>query len=150
MPLTIKQVQDALISRIYSAVPALNRKTVVPYMGSVDALFEKGARVVNLPFCGVGFMGSDPSEENTSNTIFKEDYLFSLLLVCRDNRGTQYTLRECQGLIDKVRDVLIGWEFTGLSGLNPLAIGAVSFDNEVSEKGVAAYRMEITTFQIQS
>jgi len=145
----LKNIQDALISRIASQVPALNTRTVKSWTGTVEEFFEDNVRVRNLPFCGVFFSGSDPSSETSDNACTVENYTWLLTIIAKDARGQQYSNEDALEIIDDIRAALIGHELSGQTGVTPLKIGAISPAEEVPEMSISAYEMEIYTWQVQ-
>ncbi len=145
----LKSIQDAIISRIASQATALNTRTVKPWSGTVDDFFEDGARIHNLPFCGVNFVSSDPTIEVFDNAVAQENYTWELTIIASDGRGQQYSNEEALDIIDDIRTALIGHVLSGQAGVAPLIIGAIAAAEEVPEQAVTVYTMDIHTWQVQ-
>ena len=145
----LKNIQDALISRIASQVPALNTKTVRPWTGTVDDFFEEKTRVNNLPFCGVFFDGSEALTEVTDNATTREDYLWTLTVIAKDTRGHAYSNEDALEICDDIRDALIGHRLSGQTLVAPLMLGPITPIDDVPDMLVSAYELEIETWQIK-
>lgn len=144
---SITDIQDEIVDTI-QAVQGLTAQ-VAPFVGSVDDIFDKGAKAYNLPFVGVGFIGASINDNHgvCDNSEAEEHYLFNILVAARDNRGAGYAVDAAIALLDTVRSALIGCDLK-LSGVAPLRVGSVSFAGATQEKNTAGFSVEFRTWQI--
>ncbi|MBN2290707.1 MAG: hypothetical protein JXQ83_15340 [Candidatus Glassbacteria bacterium] len=146
MAAPIKTVSDALIARLASQVAGLNTRTVATFAGSVGDFVGQGR---NVPFVGVSLDKVRYGELNSDSSIAEERLSFQLRLIAEDFRGRGYSIENSYGLIDGIRDCLLG-QTLEIEGLAPVVISGVVRD-EVSEKqGLAVYTVGLETWQVRS
>lgn len=145
MASSLKTVSDALISRLASNVASLDGQSVSTFDGSTEELAAEGRR---LPFAGVSIDSTGYSELSADNSLVREDIDLDLLLVAEDFRGAGYSLENTYGLLDEVRDCLLGSDL-GLEGLAPLEIASCSKQQKDSERGLTVFQMRLRTWQVR-
>ena len=146
MAAAIKTISDALIARLASQVAGLNSRTVATFAGSLGEFVEEAR---NVPFVGVVLERLDYLELNSDNSAARETLSFQLLAITQDFRGRGYSIENSYGLIDDVRDCLIGHNLD-LEGLAPISITAVSRDGSSEKHGLAVYTVGLKTWQIRA
>ena len=145
MASSIKTVSDAIINRLASAVDSLNQQTVATFAGSLKEFVELGR---NLPFVGVALLRASYTELNSDSSLAEEHITFRLTLVAEDFRGRRFSVENTYGLIDSIRDALMGNDLA-LSGLAPICVKACEKDEEAEKEGLAVYRMTVATWQVR-
>ena len=145
MASSIKTVSDAIINRLASAVDSLNAETVATFAGSIKEFVELGR---NLPFVGVALNRARYAELNSDSSLAEEHLSFRLTLVAEDFRGRRFSVENTYGLIDSIRDALMGNDLA-LSGLAPITVESCEKDEEAEKEGLAVYRMTLATWQVR-
>jgi len=145
MAATLKQISDALIAKI-ALLSEFNAHTVLTFKGDVEEFLDKQTR--NLPFCGVTLISGDYPEETRSadNSQSEEDISFQLTVIAEDFRGQKFSTEDAYVLLESLLSGLIGANLS-LSGVATLAIDGFAEDEDLADKGIAVYRMTITTYQ---
>ena len=144
MAAAIKTVSDALIEVLATEVAALNPETVSSFAGSLEEFARLGR---NLPFVGVSLAEARYLTLNSDSSLAEEHLTFRLTAVAGDFRGPEYSLESSYGLVDGIRDTLLGRDL-GLSGLAPLSLRRCEMDREAEKAGLTVYRFEIATWQV--
>ncbi|MEA2063021.1 MAG: hypothetical protein U9P14_04935 [Gemmatimonadota bacterium] len=145
MAAAIKTISDALITRLASQVEGLSPQTVATFSGSLEEFTQQGR---NVPFAGVALEEAAYDGLSSDNSIAEEYLSFSLHVLAEDFRGRGYSIENSYGLIDEIRDCLMG-QTLGLEGLAPISISAVKRDEVSAEHGLAVYIMKIETWQVR-
>lgn len=142
MASTIKQISDALISRIASQVTGLNTRTVRPFAG-----FGSG-EVMNFPFVGVTYDGGPFDNLTSDNVAAVQTLRFKLSIAGEDFRGTVYTIESSHVLIESLITALKAQQL-GLA-IEPIRIVNIAPDQFMLDRGITVYVMEIETTQVRS
>ena len=145
MAAAIKTISDALIARLASQVTGLNSRTVATFAGSVEEFVEQAR---NVPFVGVALERVNYKELNSDNSIAEECLSFRLQVIADDFRGRGYSIENSYGLIDGIRDCLMG-QTLGIGSLAPISISEVSRDDDAEEQGLSVYRIGLETWQVR-
>ncbi|HUU29374.1 MAG TPA: phage protein Gp37 [archaeon] len=144
MAALVKDISDAIIARLASGVDGLNTKTVATFAGSLEEFVELGR---NLPFVGVALENIRYEELNAQGSLAEEHLTFCLTAVAEDFRGRHFSVENTYGLLDSIRNTLMG-QTLGISGLAPISILKAEKDGEAEKEGLAVYRIEIRTWQV--
>lgn len=145
MAADIKSISDAIVSRLATQVPALNEQTVATFTGSEADLAEQGR---NLPFVGLCLSSVGYRHLNAEESLAREDISFSLKVVVEDFRGQGYSLETGYGLLDDLRDCLLGARL-GIDGLAPLELGSINLDSAAEKQGLAVFSTSVSTWQLR-
>jgi hypothetical protein len=145
LAIPVKEVSDAIIGRLATGVEGLSARTAVTFAGSPGQLAESG---YNVPFAGVALSGIDYEELTSDGSLARERLSFQLTLVTEDFRGPGFSIENTYGLVDRVRQALLGW--TPPSGnLAPLRILSVARESESEHLGLSVFRIAVETWQIR-
>lgn len=144
MAAAIKSISEALIGLLADEVAALNPETVTGFAGSLEEFVKLGR---GLPFVGVSLAEARYLTLNSDSSLAEEHLTFRLTAIAGDFRGPQYSLENSYGLVDSLRDTLLGRDLC-LSGLAPLSLHHCSMDREAEKTGLTVYRLEISTWQV--
>jgi len=142
----IKTISDALLVRLASQVAGLNSRTVSTFSGSLGEFVEQAR---NVPFVGVALTQVNYSELNSDNSIAEERLSFRLTVIAEDFRGRGFSIENSYGLIDGIRDCLMG-QTLDIEGLAPISISGVSRDVASEEQGLAVYTVKLQTWQVRT
>jgi hypothetical protein len=145
LAVAIKTISDALKARLVSQVASLNSKTVATFAGSIEEFIQQGR---NVPFVGLVLEDVSYGELNSDNSIAEENLAFQLRIVAEDFRGRGFSLESSYGLIDEIRDCLMG-QTLGIEALAPIAISGVSREGVYEKHGLAVYTLGLKTWQIR-
>ncbi|MBW7996011.1 MAG: hypothetical protein FVQ81_05440 [Candidatus Glassbacteria bacterium] len=145
MAADIKTISDAIISRLAAQVPGLNSRTVATFTGSVADLAAQGR---NFPFVGISLSSVNYRSLNAEESLAREELSFSVKVVVEDFRGQGFSLETGYGLLDEVRDCLLGARL-GIDGLAPLELGAFRVDSAAEKEGLAVFGSSISTWQLR-
>ena len=146
MAAAIKTISDALIARLASQVAGLNSRTVATFSGSLGEFVEQAR---NVPFVGVALTQVSYIELNSDNSIAEERLSFLLTVIAEDFRGRGFSIENSYGLIDGIRDCLMG-QTLDIEGLAPISISGVSRDIVSEKQGLAVYTVKLETWQVRA
>ncbi|MFH1070319.1 MAG: hypothetical protein V1794_11930 [Candidatus Glassbacteria bacterium] len=144
MAATIKTISDALISRLASSVTGLDSARVAAFSGSLEELAQAGR---NLPFAGVSLSEARYGSLNTDNSLAEEHLTFRITVLAEDFRGRRYSLENTYGLVDGIRDALLG-ETLGLAGIAPFSIKNCIKSRDYEKEGLTVYEVEVATWRV--
>lgn len=141
MPYTIKEISDALIARIIDQVAEINSNTCRSFPGFGYA------EIINFPFVGVAYNGSDDLNYTSDNATCDEIIQFKLSVAGEDFRGASYSMESSYELLGSLRTALQGQQL-GLF-IEPIQILRTEPDRFMLDLGTTVYNMFIRTQQTQ-
>ena len=144
MASTIKSISAALIARLASAVTGLDAGRVAAFSGALEELAAAGG---NLPFAGVSLQEASYDSLNSDNSLAEEHLAFRITVLAEDFRGRRYSLENTYGLVDGIRDALLG-ETLGIAGIAPFRIKNCMKSRDHEKAGLTVYEMEAVTWRV--
>jgi len=141
---SIKTISDAIIARLVDQVADLDADKVKTFDGSARDLLDA---IKTAPFVGVALTNVEQEQPVSTGKVAMESLTFNLLLVAEDFSGIGYSIEDSYGLIDSVRNALMG-QTLNISGLDPIEVASVEKNTSMESEKITAYDFKIKTGQV--